>query len=260
MSDCLRIIAPLLEYAPDINLREMHWMDWVKQEMEWGFGITSKIYHHHCSFIFGQGSIDAELLGKVLSLLKEAKALLTDEKIFLVLSDADGFSKASIHFLWDHMGGQVAKKSPTETAFFWRKGEYAANIKLSWSHPSQSNHMLEFEQKCKKLLEPHALQGKAAYANYIDDTVLHWEKAYYGDNYEKLRQIKKMWDPDRDWHFPQAIGESKVRLSDVDGKLPGRWELYLVKNPSAIDTARMISIESFKQTWQVGRSSGFSDT
>jgi len=166
MSNCLNVISPLLDYAPDINLREMRWMDWVQQEMQGGFGITSKIYHHHASFIFKYGTIDAGLVNQVLELLKKAKDLLADKSVFPVLADSGECSRASVHFLWDHIRGQVSTKSPAETAFFWREGEYVANIKLSWSHPLQSGRMLDFEEECKEVLAPYTLQGRAAYLNY----------------------------------------------------------------------------------------------
>ena len=96
--------------------------------------------------------------------------------------------------------------------------------------------MLEFEQMCKNVLQPYSLQSKAAYLNSIEDTVMNWQKAYYGDNYKRLMKIKETWDPDRFWWFPQAIGESGAE-APIDGQLPGRWEPFSVNDPSAINAA-----------------------
>ncbi|KAK4163930.1 putative FAD-linked oxidoreductase YvdP [Cladorrhinum sp. PSN259] len=246
MSRCLDVIRPLLDFSPDINLREMKWMDWVNLEMQGGFGTTSKIYHHHVSFIFGHGAITPEFVRDVLYLLDEAKKLLSDKTVFPVLAD-DGCSKTAVHFLWDHMGGKTSQVKANDTAFFWRKGEYVANIKLSWSHPSQSSRMAEFEDMCKQVLGRYALDKVAAYVNYIDDTQKNWHEAYYGENYSRLVDIKNTWDPDNFWRFPQSIGR---RLDDdtparrhvaqvafMHRAIPDRWDEFSVKNPEAIASA-----------------------
>ncbi|KXX80636.1 putative FAD-linked oxidoreductase YvdP [Madurella mycetomatis] len=252
MAGCLPLIAPLLACAPDINLREMKWMDWIQMEMQTGFGIRSKIYHHHSSFIFPHGAINDGFVNTVLTLLEEAKKILSDRTLFPGLADGDGSSRHGVHFLWDHMGGETATKSPTDTAFFWRKGEYAANIKFSWSHPSQTEVMMRFEQKCKHMLSPYTVQGKAAYLNYIDDTQANWQESYYGDNYKRLVDIKKKWDPGCFWRFHQSIGsEGQYVVADLetetrelavsgvpaDGGIPKRWREFSVKNPLTIQSA-----------------------
>jgi FAD/FMN-containing dehydrogenase len=45
-----------------------------------------------------------------------------------------------------------------------------------------------------------------AYVNYADDELAHWQTAYYGANYDRLVKLKKQYDPDRLFTFPQAIG------------------------------------------------------
>jgi len=247
MSECLGVIEPMTRFAPDINIREMKWMDWVQQEMQSGFGIKSKIYHHHISFIFGRESMTKELVTDVLTLLKLAQELLTNKSVFPVLADSEGCSPSSVHFLWDHFGGRVRNVRAEDTAFFWRDGEYAANIKMTWSHPSQTKAMVDFEQKCKQQLTKYTTRG-AAYLNYIDDTEANWQTAYYGDNYERLKRIKAHWDPKRFWWFPQAIGEGGPRYgvhagdeSDTtamqENQIPERWAEFSIKDPLEIDEA-----------------------
>lgn len=252
MAECLPLIAPLLACAPDVNLREMKWMDWIQMEMQTGFGIRSKVYHHHTSFIFPRGAINDDFVNTVLTLLEEAKAILSNKELFPGLADGDGSSRHGVHFLWDHIGGETAKKAPTDTAFFWREGEYAANIKFSWSHPSQTEVMRRFEQKCKSKLARYTVRGKAAYLNYIDDTQANWQEAYYGDNYARLVDIKKKWDPDNFWRFHQSIGsegqyvvtdleketrELAVRAAPTGDEIPKRWQDFSVKNPLTIQSA-----------------------
>ena len=54
-----------------------------------------------------------------------------------------------------------------------------------------------------RALRPNA--SGEAYQNYIDPDLVQWQRAYYGANLARLRDIKKQVDPDFRFRFPQAI-------------------------------------------------------
>jgi FAD/FMN-containing dehydrogenase len=45
----------------------------------------------------------------------------------------------------------------------------------------------------------------AAYQNYTDATLTNWRKAYYGDAATRLAALKKQYDPNRFFTFPQSL-------------------------------------------------------
>ncbi|KAF8878831.1 hypothetical protein BD779DRAFT_1789126 [Infundibulicybe gibba] len=44
-----------------------------------------------------------------------------------------------------------------------------------------------------------------AYPNYIDSRLNDWQRRYYGQHYERLRSLKKLYDPQDLFDFPTAI-------------------------------------------------------
>lgn len=52
-------------------------------------------------------------------------------------------------------------------------------------------------------MAPHA--SGAAYQNYTDPTLTNWRQAYYGDAATRLTALKKQYDPNRFFSFPQAL-------------------------------------------------------
>lgn len=52
-------------------------------------------------------------------------------------------------------------------------------------------------------MSPHA--SGAAYQNYTDATLTNWRKAYYGDAAPRLAALKRLYDPQRVFTFPQAL-------------------------------------------------------
>jgi FAD/FMN-containing dehydrogenase len=51
----------------------------------------------------------------------------------------------------------------------------------------------------------HEQASGGVYPNFPDLDLRDWKMAYYGANYERLRQIKSIYDPDGVLNGPQSI-------------------------------------------------------
>ncbi|KAK1996926.1 FAD-binding domain-containing protein [Colletotrichum falcatum] len=211
MEEALEVLKPLLVFGPDHNdLKEMQWTDWVHQSEGWD--PKSKVYHHHTSFIFAEGAITPELTSKISSLVEEAARVVG-------ITDSNAANDPKCHFLWDHIGAETEQIASDGTPFPWRKGHYVSNIKVQWTDQAKKKDIMKFVRKCQAELLPYAIDGKAAYINYIDATVNNWQEAYYGKNYQRLQRVKQRWDPKNFFWNWQSIEPLPLESGD-DEALP----------------------------------------
>ncbi|HTP23569.1 MAG TPA: FAD-binding oxidoreductase [Solirubrobacteraceae bacterium] len=99
--------------------------------------------------------------------------------------------------LFDSYGGAINQVKPAATAFVHRKVlcciQYLSyNGGGSWLSSTYAR------------MRPYVTGG--AYVNYTDPALTHWQTAYYGANYQRLLKVRREFDPQHYFNFPQAIG------------------------------------------------------
>ncbi|MGW2522494.1 FAD-binding oxidoreductase [Streptomyces sp. NPDC001617] len=101
------------------------------------------------------------------------------------------------------LGGAVNRVSPTATAFVHRRSRMLAQYLASWHSGTAGTTAQSWLTKTHNAMRPYA--SGAAYQNYTDPTLTNWRKAYYGDAASRLAQVKKQYDPNRFFTYPQAL-------------------------------------------------------
>lgn len=104
--------------------------------------------------------------------------------------------------LWDHVGGKMSEIAPDATAFYRRVTEFIFEVKAIWDTPEEEQTNLQWIRNMFNDLEPHF---HGSYLNYIDPNQTDWKQAYYGTNYDRLKKVKRKYDPQNFFHFPQSI-------------------------------------------------------
>ena len=113
-------------------------------------------------------------------------------------------------FAW---GGRISEVRPAATAFVHRDAAFLMDTETSWTDrdgPRVVSANLDWLDGIYGALRPFGTAE--AYQNFIDPALADWAHAYYGANLPRLKQLKRDWDPDRVFRFPQAIPDAAARV------------------------------------------------
>jgi FAD binding domain/Berberine and berberine like len=113
-------------------------------------------------------------------------------------------------FAW---GGRISQVRPAATAFVHRDAAFLLDAETTWTDkdsPRVVSAGLEWLDGTYRALRPFGTPQ--AYQNFIDPALADWQSAYYGANLHRLQQVKRNWDPDRAFRFPQAIPDAPAHV------------------------------------------------
>lgn len=80
---------------------------------------------------------------------------------------------------------------------------YLGELQAYWDNAGQEAGLVKAFEEIQTLFRESGI--KAHYRNYPDINFKDWEKQYYGDNYIKLQTVKRKYDKDDLFHYPQSI-------------------------------------------------------
>ncbi|WP_431043570.1 FAD-binding oxidoreductase [Streptomyces sp. P1-3] len=101
------------------------------------------------------------------------------------------------------LGGAVNRVAPLATAFVHRRSRFLAQYMASWPAGGSGSVQTAWLDGAHTAMRRYA--SGAAYQNYTDAGLKDWRKAYYGDAADRLTKLKKQYDPNRLFDFPQAL-------------------------------------------------------
>ena len=108
--------------------------------------------------------------------------------------------------LFDAMGGAINLVEPQATAFVHRSALCSVQMITTFapnSPESEVAHGVAWLGQAHAMLAPYC--NGEAYQNYIDPDLTGWAEAYYGANLPRLQDVKRHYDPDGVFGFPQGI-------------------------------------------------------
>ncbi|PGZ91326.1 FAD-binding oxidoreductase [Bacillus sp. AFS029533] len=100
------------------------------------------------------------------------------------------------------LGGAVRRIRPDETAYYYRDAIIAQEYLANWSTPDEERKNNQWVEELRNALSRYTTGD---YVNWPDRFIRNWPTAYYGGNLNRLRVVKREYDPFNLFKFPQSI-------------------------------------------------------
>jgi len=106
--------------------------------------------------------------------------------------------------LFEHFHGAVTRVGVTETAVPHRDQGWNLLIPSVWTDPGDTDANVGWTRDTFAAMQPHLSSGR--WLNYLgDDQAEDAIRAAYGPNYQRLREVKRRYDPDNLFHLNHNI-------------------------------------------------------
>jgi FAD/FMN-containing dehydrogenase len=106
--------------------------------------------------------------------------------------------------LFEHFHGAVTRVEPTATAVPHRVPGWNVFIPSVWTDPAATDANIAWTRETHAALKPQLSDRR--WLNYLDDDAAEDAiRGAYGPNYERLREIKRIYDPENVFHLNHNI-------------------------------------------------------
>jgi FAD/FMN-containing dehydrogenase len=119
---------------------------------------------------------------------------LSDDLIDLLVDGAAKFSSPLSAIVFFYLHGAAVRVSPTETAFAARRTQWDFDLIGQWANAAESASHIAWVKSFWDRLEPH-LPGRAYVNHLASDDRQEKIRASFGQNYDRLRHVKRVYDP-----------------------------------------------------------------
>jgi FAD/FMN-containing dehydrogenase len=129
---------------------------------------------------------------------------LSDELIDIAVERFAAVPSAMSAILLEHFHGAVTRIGATETAVPHRDEGWNLLIPSVWTDPADTDANIAWTRETFAAMRPHF--GTGRWLNYLgDDQADDAIRAAYGSNYERLREVKRRYDPENLFHLNHNI-------------------------------------------------------
>lgn len=120
--------------------------------------------------------------------------------INIVKNKAKGAYYAAISFYG--LGGAIKNIDKTSSAFYYRDAKFIMGIQSVFEEDKYKKENIEWIKENFKHIEKLT---KGSFVNFPYSDLSDYEKDYYGENYKRLRDVRKKYDPLNVFSFEQGI-------------------------------------------------------
>jgi hypothetical protein len=117
---------------------------------------------------------------------------LSDPAIDLLVEHAGRARSPLSGVLVEYYGGAPGRVGPADSAFAQRRAEYNIVISAQWAEAAESAEHVAWARALSDALRPHASSDIPNFQAEVDEALL---RAAFGDNYARLAEVKRKYDP-----------------------------------------------------------------
>ncbi len=128
---------------------------------------------------------------------------LSDEAIEVVADAVSHLPGPECEVFIAHVGGAMERVAADATAYPTRNAHFVMNVHTRWREPQQDTECVEWARALFKAAAPYATGS--GYVNFIPADEPDRIEKVYGDNFGRLVQVKKRWDPQNRFRMNQNI-------------------------------------------------------
>ncbi len=118
---------------------------------------------------------------------------LPDEAIDTILENAGTLPGEYSNYGLETMGGAINEADQSATAFPHRNAKFGLGIFANWADESRDEEAIDWARRFHEAMKPFSTGG--GYVNYLPVDAGDEFKESYGNNFERLREIKQRYDP-----------------------------------------------------------------
>jgi FAD/FMN-containing dehydrogenase len=105
--------------------------------------------------------------------------------------------------LFEHFHGAVTRVDPTATAVPHRDAGFNLLLPSEWLDPADTDANIAWTKDTYAAVLEHLAPGR--WLNYLGDDQDSAIRAAYGPNYDRLREVKRTYDPQNVFHLNHNI-------------------------------------------------------
>lgn len=127
---------------------------------------------------------------------------LPNEAVQIVVDTLKNSQSPLLNVLLFSMNGASADIAPTETAYFYRKAPFFVVYSTQWLKSDEDQLQIKELDALRSKLLPFTVGD---YIGNPDRNLKDYLTAYFGDNVERLKCVKRKYDPNNLFRFEQSI-------------------------------------------------------
>ena len=131
---------------------------------------------------------------------------LTDDMIETFVAFGKRLPTRETEIAIPHLGGAINERATDATAYPHRDAEFIMNLHTQWQDPDRDDECIGWAREMHEAMAPHATGG--VYVNFVSEDDGK-QRAAYGENYDRLVEVKNAWDPENVFRLNHNVEPTK---------------------------------------------------